>query len=125
MDWYCALTGQYLKPDSVDESFESIMPYLKEKIFALYKALLLYQMKSVCSYYRHQGVVFLRGLANWDDWDADLKTVTNAEDALLKDWGQYDQLHARNARKQLVKRSKEIQGLLQQICQDIGKFIAL
>lgn len=49
-------------------------------------------MKSVCSYYRHRGLVFLRGLASLDDWDADLKAVTDAEDALRRDSDQYNQL---------------------------------
>ncbi|KAK4120591.1 hypothetical protein N657DRAFT_683414 [Parathielavia appendiculata] len=60
MDWYCALSEHLLKKDHVDESLESIPPLLQVRVIALYKALLLYQIKSVCSYYRHQGLVFLR-----------------------------------------------------------------
>ncbi len=36
-------------------------------------------MKSVCSYYRNQGLVFLRGMLSLDDWDGDLTLVTEAE----------------------------------------------
>ncbi|KAF5136431.1 Vegetative incompatibility protein HET-E-1 [Metarhizium anisopliae] len=125
MDWYSALTEHLLNKDYVDESFESILPRLKVKTLALYKALLLYQMKSVCSYYRHQGLVFLRGLANWDDWDDDLKTVTDAEVTLQKDSGQYNKLHAKSALTQLVERAKGMEELLGDICQTLREFLAL
>ncbi|EFY84901.1 beta transducin-like protein HET-D2Y [Metarhizium acridum CQMa 102] len=97
MDWYYALTEHLLNRDYVNESFGSILPQLKAKTLALYRALLLYQMKSVCSYYRHQGLVFLRGLTNWDDWDDNLKTVTNAEATLQRDSDQYNKHHAKSA----------------------------
>jgi hypothetical protein len=53
MDWYCALSEHLLKKDHIDESLESIPPLLQARVIALYKAPLLYQMKSVCPYYRH------------------------------------------------------------------------
>ena len=84
------MTEHLLNEDSIEighESYNAVLRQLEEKIVALYKALLLYQMKSVCSYYKHQVLVFLRGLANLDKWDADLTTVTDAEKNLLNDWG--------------------------------------
>lgn len=106
-------------------AFESILRQLKERIQALYKALLLYQMRSVCSFYQHQGLIFLQGLANWDDWDAYLKTVTDAEGAVLKDWGQYDQCHAHDSREKLAKCAEGMESVLQAIRHDIRDFIAL
>ncbi|KAH0555896.1 hypothetical protein GP486_006161, partial [Trichoglossum hirsutum] len=123
MDWYCALTEHLLKKDHIDESFGSILPQLEARVFALYKALLLYQMKSVCSYYRRQGLVFLRGLANWDDWDADLKTITDAEETLQRDSDQYNKLHAKSTLELLVKHAKGLEELLGDIRQDIRGFI--
>lgn len=125
MDWYCALTEHLLNKDPVDVAFESVLHQLKERIQALYKALLLYQMRSVCSFYQHQGLIFLQGLANWDDWDAYLKTVTDAEDAVLKDWGQYDQCHAQDRREKLAKCAEGMESVLQAIRHDIRDFIAL
>ncbi len=98
MDWYCSLTEHLLNKDNVvigNESFESILQRLEKTVVTLYKALLLYQMKSVCSYYQSQGLVFLRGLANLNDWDGDLKSVTDAEIALQKDSDQYNKQHAK------------------------------
>jgi len=125
MDWYCTLSEHLLKKDRVDDSLGSIIPQLKARIVALYKALLLYQMKSVCSYYRHQGLVFLRGLANWDDWDADLKAVTDAEENLLNDWDKYDKLKAESLRSELVKLAEGIEGKLGDIHQTLQDFVAL
>ncbi|KAK4646426.1 hypothetical protein QC761_210350 [Podospora bellae-mahoneyi] len=96
VDWYYAPSG-FLEKDHIDESLESILPQLKARIVALSKALLPYQIKSICSYYRHQSLVFLCGLANWDDWDAALKAVTDAEDALQTDSDQYNKLQAKEA----------------------------
>ncbi|KAK3376687.1 WD40-repeat-containing domain protein [Lasiosphaeria ovina] len=125
VDWYCALSGHLLNKDHVNEPFESILPQLEAKIAVLYKALLVYQMKSVCSYYRHQAHVFFRGLANRDDWDADLKAVTDAEDALQRDWDQYNKLYAEEDMGQLVERAKEMEERLGDIHQDVRDFISL
>ena len=70
MDWYCALTEHLLSKDNIKigkESFELIQHQLEATVVTLYKALLMYQMKSVCSHYRNQGLVFLRSLVNLDD----------------------------------------------------------
>jgi hypothetical protein len=125
MDWYCALSEHLLEKDHVDDSLKTIPPLLQERVIALYKALLLYQMKSVCSYYRHQGLVFLRALANWDDWDGCLDAVRDAEKSLLDDWGQFDSINAVSFRRELSDRARRIEELLDAIGQDIRDFIAL
>lgn len=125
MDWYCALSEHLLEEDHVDEPLESISPLLKERVIDLYKALLLYQMKSVCSYYRRHALDFLRALANWDDWDAYLNAVQDAEKCLLDDWSQVDKIKAGTLRRELAERAKRIEELLGTISQDIREFIAL
>ncbi|KAK3298813.1 uncharacterized protein B0H64DRAFT_371246 [Chaetomium fimeti] len=125
MDWYCALSEHLLKKDHIDQSLESIPPQLETRVIELYKALLLYQMRSVCSYYRHQGLVFLRALANWDDWDGYLNAVQDAEKYLLDDWGQLDKIIAGTLRRELNDRAKRMENLLETISQDIRDFIAL
>jgi len=37
---------------------------LENKIIVLYKAIFLYQIMNICSYYRNQDLIFLRGLVN-------------------------------------------------------------
>jgi len=128
MDWYCALTEHLLNKDNIkigNESFEAILRQLEGRVIALYKALLLYQSKSVCSYYRNQGLVYLCGLVNFYDWDADLKRVTDAEDALQTDSVQYIQEHTKTSLTTLVQLAEGMEALLGDIRQDIREFIAL
>lgn len=132
MDWYCALTGHLLEDSNMDirnKSFKPILQQLEKKVIALYKALLVYQMKSICSYYRNQGIVFLRGLlnsiANLDDWDGDLKNVTSAETSLLNDWDKYDRLAAASLRSELVKCGEDVRSLLEGIHRTLSEYIAL
>ncbi|KAJ6439240.1 Vegetative incompatibility protein HET-E-1 [Purpureocillium lavendulum] len=126
MEWYDAVTKHLLNEAGLeikDGSLE-VMRQLEAKVVALYEALLLYQMKSICNYYRHQGYVFLRGLALRDDWDADLKIVTDAEATLQRDSDQYNRLEERNTLEKLVESGKGIEASLGDIRQDIRELIA-
>jgi hypothetical protein len=124
MEWYCALTEHLLDQHNIVAGFGAIFHQLEDRILALYKALLLYQMKSVCSYYRNLILVVLRGLTNWDDWDGDIQDVTDAEAAVQMDSDQYNNQHTKNALGQLVKRAEEMGRLLGDIRLDIREFIA-
>ena len=129
MNWYCALTEHLLIKSNIieigNESFEAILHQLEERVIALYKALLLYQMKSVCSYYQIQGLNYLRGLLNFDDWDADLNCVTDAEDALQRDSAQYIQVQTKTFLATLVQSAEGMKTQIGDIRQDIREFIAL
>ena len=73
MDWYWNLIS-ILKENAVDDGASSdLRGELEKRITDLYKALLSYQMKSVCSYYRNQGLRFLHSLILPDDWDGRLQ----------------------------------------------------
>ncbi|KAK3364935.1 hypothetical protein B0T24DRAFT_683586 [Lasiosphaeria ovina] len=93
MDWYYALTKHLLNKSNIiaGNEFQAILHRLEETVVKLYKAILFYQMKSVYSYYRNQGLVFLRGMLGLDDWDGDLKLVTDVEATIKKDAAQYYQ----------------------------------
>ncbi len=120
MDWYCSLAEHILQQDNIvvgNESFQPVQQQLEHRIVTLYKALLLYQMKSACSFYSHQGWVFLRGLANLDDWDADLKNARDAESALQADLDQFNTQHAKSLLGRLVEIAKEREAPLRDIVQ--------
>ncbi|KAJ9131101.1 Vegetative incompatibility protein HET-E-1 [Pleurostoma richardsiae] len=122
MDWYCALAEHLLDEDSIDvgnKSFGAVLQQLEERVISLYKTLLLYQMKSVRSYYRNSTLVFLRGLANLDDWDSDLKRITDAEDDVKADSDQFVRQHTRKALAALMKNSIEMKEQLGDICQTL------
>lgn len=128
MDWYCALTNQLLIEDNIvqgQKPLKTVLKSLEETIIALYKALLLYQMKSVCSYYKHQGMVFLRALANIDDWDGDLSIVKDAEAKVQDDIGQYTQEHIKTILTKLLLRADSMDVGIDVIHHDLQRFISL
>ncbi|RYC56465.1 hypothetical protein CHU98_g9744 [Xylaria longipes] len=55
MDWYSALTEHLLDENKIVEPSEPVLKELEMTIVTLYKALLLYQMKSAC-YYHNRGL---------------------------------------------------------------------
>jgi Cdc6-like AAA superfamily ATPase len=122
MTWYCALTEYLLEKDHIDE-LESIRPQLEKKILSLYKVLLLYQMRSVCSYYRNRGYEFLRGLANWDHWEDDLKTVKETEDALCSDLDRYIKVREKDMLGQLLQHATKTNELLGSFHQTLQDFV--
>jgi hypothetical protein len=128
MDWYCALTHHLLNKNNIEvrdenESFESIQQQLEEKVIKLYKAILFYQMKSVCSYYKDQRLIFLQDLTNWNDWDSYLKSVTDAEDTLQKDSAQYYKEYVKTALGKLVELAGTWEAQLRAIHRDIPQAI--
>ncbi|EAW20787.1 NACHT and WD40 domain protein [Aspergillus fischeri NRRL 181] len=128
MDWYCALTEHLLNKNNImigTESFPEILELLEKAVVLLYKELLLYQMKSVCFYYRHRGVGFLRGLANLDDWDGDLACVKDAEIVVREYSEQYYREYHKSSLRQLVDSGSEMEKYLGDIHQNLRDFIAL
>ena len=88
MEWYWKLSDLLFeenKPQVDGGSFTGLQSELKNRIIDLYKTLLSYQMKSVCSYYRNRGVALLGDSIRLDDWNGSLKTVQDAETAVRND----------------------------------------
>ncbi|KAK1776790.1 hypothetical protein QBC45DRAFT_204092 [Copromyces sp. CBS 386.78] len=80
MKWYWSLSNSLLKDPTNNISKPSGMKgQLENHIVGLYKALLSYQIKSVCAYYRNPGLVFLRDMITLDNWKADLGAIQDAE----------------------------------------------
>ncbi|KAK5989962.1 Vegetative incompatibility protein HET-E-1 [Cladobotryum mycophilum] len=126
MDWYCALTEHLLNKEHItvgNESFTVVIEVLEKAILALYKALVLHQMKSICCYYRNQGVVFLRGLANLDDWDSALECVKDAEAALETMSTQHHREYEKSSLHQLVDSGREMETLLGDMHLDLRDLI--
>ncbi|OKL62331.1 hypothetical protein UA08_02283 [Talaromyces atroroseus] len=98
MDWYAGLTESILEPENINDShpLERARRELKNRIASLYQALLLYQIKSTCYYYRNQLWVFLSGFLDIDDWSGDLQALKDAEDAVRKDCEQYNKQHIKS-----------------------------
>ncbi|EHK47241.1 hypothetical protein TRIATDRAFT_217787 [Trichoderma atroviride IMI 206040] len=122
MRWYCALTEHFLEKDHVD-GLQSIWLHLEEKILFLYKVILLYQMKSVCSYYRHRGYEFLQDLANWNHWDDDIKTIRAAEDSLRNDLEQYINVQGKDMLGRLFRHATKMNDELGSFHQTLQDFL--
>lgn len=91
MDWYWNLSSLLLKENTVDAGASAgLQAQLSKRVIDLCKAILAYQMKSVCFYFRKRGLQFLRNLAQWDNWDGDLQTVRDAEYAVENDSNMYN-----------------------------------
>ncbi len=122
MAWYCALSEHLLKGS---EEYYKVLEELKTKVVALYKALLRYQMESTCSYHRHQGYVFLRGVVQRDDWGSLLQAVKDAEDDLRNESDLFRNLEQNTLLAELVRRGEDAQSSLGDIHQTLQEFIAL
>jgi hypothetical protein len=126
MEWYYALCNflldnkSYELPENID-SFQLIQQQLKDRILDLYKAILFYQMKSVCVYYKNRGLVFLQGLSNWNDWEGLLKEVIDAERALEKDSTQFRDEQEKLALSRLVDSAQVRETELKAMHKDIHR----
>src|ERR1700761_271302 len=108
MDWYCSLSDEILKENNIrstSESLDTTRLKLRGGIVSLYKALLLYQMKSVCAYYRNQFLDFLRNIINMDSWDDSLKGIKDEEASLRILSEQYNQQQNTSLLDKLVSDS--------------------
>ncbi|KAK1774719.1 vegetative incompatibility protein HET-E-1 [Copromyces sp. CBS 386.78] len=105
IDWYWNLstTLSFLRDHTNNISeLDGMRGELENRIVDLYKALLSYQIKSVCAYYRNRGLVFLRDMITLDDWKADLGAIQDAEKYFRDDTQTYTPQQVTSHLEQLV-----------------------
>ncbi|KAK3946807.1 hypothetical protein QBC32DRAFT_387713 [Pseudoneurospora amorphoporcata] len=107
MNWYWSLSNSLLKdptnnPTNNISELSRMRGELENQIVDLYKALLSYQIKSVCAYYRNRGLVFLRDIVKLDDWNADLGAIQDAEKCFRDDSQTYTAQQVTSHLNQLV-----------------------
>ncbi|KAJ4297183.1 hypothetical protein N0V88_004101 [Collariella sp. IMI 366227] len=126
MDWYCALTEHLLNENNViaGKDLKAVLCKLEKSIVDLYKNLLQYQMKSICSYYCNQGYIFLRGLLSLDDWDGDLKGVTDTEAIVQNNIAQFFQEETRTFLGKVASHARGMETRLGDIHQTLQEFIS-
>ena len=118
MDWYWSLSGLLLKENTFDEGASGdLRVQLEGRIVELYKALLAYQMKSCCSYFRKHFPQLLRGLAQLDKWDGDLQGVRDAEESMRKDSHSFNSQQFRSHLERLVYLEDQETELLRDVRQ--------
>lgn len=115
MDWYWNLSDLLLDKNRVEKSSAGLRDELEKHVDDLYRKLIAYQMRSVYSYYRNRGVVFFRDMIKLDDWDGQLKGVTDAEKTVRTDSDQYNTQQIRSHLYDLVSTTRSEELKLQNI----------
>ena len=91
MKWYDELSHPLLKHNTENDGlFAGMHHQLESRVIRLYQELLLYLIKSVCSYYRNRFLGFLRDTVKLDGWDGSLKNIQDAEKTFQLDSSAYN-----------------------------------
>ncbi|RYO83308.1 hypothetical protein DL764_009469 [Monosporascus ibericus] len=109
MEWYWQLSRLLLDENRDDGKSAGLRDALKKHVIDLYKTLLSYQMKSVCSYYRSRHVVFWRDVIKLDDWAGTLEAVHSAEKTVREDSAAYNTESIKTHLDGLVKTAKSLE----------------
>ncbi|KAL4739561.1 hypothetical protein BDV11DRAFT_169973 [Aspergillus similis] len=91
MDWYCELSRLLLKENTVDGGTSAgLRSKLEGRLIDLYKLLLLYLMKTVCSFYRNRVVNYLQDMVKLNDWEGNLQLIKAAESVVQQDAAEFN-----------------------------------
>lgn len=80
--WYWEQATRLFNDDQAESHMEGFQRELQTAYVDFYKKLLQFQMESICDYYRHRGVAFLRDLVKLNDWDGSLKSIQENDESL-------------------------------------------
>ena len=118
MKWYSSLSRLLLDQDKDTENLTGLRHRLADKIIDLYKAILIYIMKSVCAYNQNQALNALRNMLRLDKWSGTLGAVTEAEAAVNEAASKIGKREVNSYLKILVsiRRSEAQNGLLKMCC---------
>ncbi|KAF3056949.1 hypothetical protein CFAM422_012456 [Trichoderma lentiforme] len=108
MNWYCELAGLLFSEQSGGAT-AGIQQELQAKLIDLYKKLLSFELKSICSYYRHRALIFLGDLIKLDNWEGNLKAVQDAEAFFNEHVRVFQSVDLGQDVKQLVAHAKDEQ----------------
>lgn len=117
MEWYCALVDIVFEVKSND-----LKRNLEALVIALYKTVLLYQMKTVCNYYRHRGWIVLRTLVKMDDLDSDLKGVKSSEEDLKTSLDQFNDQNSIQRLNEIAQRATELRDSVGDLTQIVSGY---
>lgn len=107
MDWYCEL-AMFLFGNQ-DGSTGEFRRELRTKLIDLYKKLLSYAIRSICSYYCHRGLSFLGDLIKLSDWQGALEEIQDAEAFFSAQFQAFQSIDLGQDVKQLVVHAKSEQ----------------
>lgn len=97
---------------------------LEKHITDLYKKLLSYQMKSVCSYYRNRVAVAFRDAVKFDNWADAVQSLKDAETTVLRDIETHATQEIKESLDNVAKEAEHRRTQLDEIHQTIRDFFA-
>ncbi|KAH0499720.1 hypothetical protein TgHK011_006895 [Trichoderma gracile] len=107
MNWYCELAALVFSDQN--GSTARLQGELQTRLIDLYKKLLSFEIKSICSYYRHRGFAFLRDLVKLDDWEGNFDAVKDDEIFFNQQFHVFRSIDVGQDVKQLVLHAKDEQ----------------
>ncbi|KAI3393595.1 hypothetical protein diail_3899 [Diaporthe ilicicola] len=109
MKWYDSLSDSLLEERKTmrTPNFPTLQS-LEETLLALYQGLIKFTTLSVLSYYRHQGLQFLRDFANLGSWDSALQAVKANEKLLRQDIQEHSTIKISSQFSELLDTADEL-----------------
>ncbi|TEA12808.1 Vegetative incompatibility protein HET-E-1 [Colletotrichum sidae] len=107
MEWYWNLVDLLLDNNSLDPGI-GLRSEVEKRITDLYQKLFLYQMKSICRFYRSRSVIFFRDTFKVDDWDTQVKDIKTAELVVIRDSETFSTQTIRRHIGSLARRADEL-----------------
>ncbi|KAH6652126.1 NACHT domain-containing protein [Truncatella angustata] len=115
LQWYWELGSLLLDESKSEQASEKLRSELEKNIIQVYVALLTYQLRSICRYYRHWVRAILRDVVKYDGWAEQLESIKTAERAVQKDIDQYNGVEVRSKLRQLADEAMTVRTGLQNI----------
>ncbi|EHK15471.1 uncharacterized protein TRIVIDRAFT_165017 [Trichoderma virens Gv29-8] len=123
MDWYWHLAELLSDSNAIESASHPLRVQMEKHIIDLYQKLLLYQMKSVCRYYRLHGPAIWRDAIKADNWAAQLDDIRNAEVIVQEDSRIFNALETQRRLDEIDSASKLLQSEIQGIWPKIQEHI--
>ncbi|KAL4961162.1 uncharacterized protein BDV14DRAFT_204012 [Aspergillus stella-maris] len=103
MDWYCELSQLLLKENTVDRGTPTgLRSQLEGQLVNLYKLLLLYLIRAICSFHRNRVVNYLQGMVKFNDWEGSVQSIKAAELVVQQDAANFNTQQIRSPLEQLI-----------------------
>ncbi|KXH46863.1 hypothetical protein CNYM01_00709 [Colletotrichum nymphaeae SA-01] len=90
MEWYWGLSELLLENDHAESAFEELRCRLEKDIVQLYQKLLLYQMKSVCRFFKSEFSGVAGDFIHGDDWNGQLDQIKASSAAVSQRSKEYN-----------------------------------
>lgn len=115
---------QLLWPKNLDLPHSS-RAALEDKITALYISIIVFQMESTRRFYRNWMLRTVRDAVKYDDWTTMVKAVTDAEDAVIKDFRLVTEQAVRSDLDELVQSASQQTEILVSMSDDLKDLLGV